>query len=107
MKRLLSVAFIVVLCLCTFNVEANASIVRGKRYYIQLLKEPCGFNGDVMGRHHTKAEWRAFYKSGTLGTIIKEICPKAPLITSDVKLKHLYHFLESFASDSGNIPSCN
>ncbi|MBE0491570.1 MAG: cytochrome C [Sulfurospirillum sp.] len=85
----------------------QASALMGKKYYIQLLKKPCGFNGDVMGSKYTKKAWREFYKSGTLNEAIKKVCPKAPEITSQSKEKHIYHFLESFASDSGNIPSCN
>lgn len=102
--KIISIVFIGIVTCGSF---ANASIVTGKRYYTQLLKEPCGFKGDIMGSKHTKNAWRAFYKSGTLNTAIKEICPNAPDITSSSKQKHLYHFLESFASDSGNVPSCN
>jgi hypothetical protein len=107
MKRICSISLLSTFFFCSFCINADASIVRGKRYYIQLLKKPCNFNGDKMGKHHTKDTWRAFYKSDTLGEEIKAICPNAPLITSKKKLRHLYHFLESFASDSGNIPSCN
>lgn len=107
LKKSLIVLSSTLLLLVSINTPADASAIRGKRYYTQLLKKPCGFKGDVLGSHHTKNAWRAFYKSGTLGTAIQEICPKAPNIESKKKQKHLYHFLESFASDSGNIPSCN
>ncbi|DAB35454.1 MAG TPA: cytochrome C [Sulfurospirillum sp. UBA12182] len=104
--RFFSLIFTVFISLSLFTSYAEASVVRGKKYYTQLLKEPCGFKGDVMGSHHTKNAWRAFFKSGTLNTAIKEICPKAPDIPEKYHT-HLYHFLESFASDSGNVPSCN
>lgn len=107
MKRLLTLFCVVTFALVSLSQDADASVVRGKKYYIQILKGPCGFKGDVMGSYHTKNAWRAFYKSGTLNEAIKEICPKAPNIPSKKKLKHIYHFLESFASDSGNVPSCN
>ncbi len=107
LKKSLSIISITLLFLVALSSNAEASVVTGKRYYTQLLKEPCGFKGDIMGSKHTKNAWRAFYKSGTLNTAIKEICPKAPDIISEKKQKHLYHFLESFASDSGNVPSCN
>jgi hypothetical protein len=107
LKKLTSLLSVVLFSVVTFSSYANASIVTGKRYYTQLLKGPCGFKGDIMGSKHTKNAWRAFYKSGTLNTAIKEICPDAPDIISTSKQKHLYHFLESFASDSGNVPSCN
>lgn len=63
LKTFLSITAIAILCLSTFSTDAEASVIRGKRYYIQLLKEPCGFKGDVMGSYHTKAAWRAFTKA--------------------------------------------
>jgi hypothetical protein len=107
MKKIISLLAMVIFLSISLNVNAEASVVRGKRYYVKLLKDPCGFKGDVMGKHHTKKEWRDAYRKGTLGLVIKEICPKAPTSISKKKLKHLYHFLSSFASDSGNVPSCN
>jgi len=107
MKKIVSLFIIGALMSISVSVDAEASVIRGKRYYIKLLKEPCGFKGDVMGKNHTKREWRDAYRNGTLGKEIKKICPNAPDIESKKKLKHLYHFLSSFASDSGNVPSCN
>lgn len=107
MKKVLSFIALVMLVSVSINVHAEASIVRGKRYYIKLLKGPCGFKGDVMGKKHTKKEWRDLYRTGTLGLELKKICPTSPAITSKKKQKHLYYFLSSFASDSGNVPSCN
>jgi hypothetical protein len=107
MKKTISVLAILTLMLVTFSTNSEASVVRGKRYYVQLLKEPCGFKGDVMGKYHTKKEWRDAYMDGTLAIRIKEICPKAPAVISKKKQKHIYHFVSSFASDSGNVPSCN
>ena len=89
------------------SIDAEASVIRGKRYYVKLLKDPCGFKGDVMGKYYTTKEWRDAYRDGTLGLKIKKICPNSPDVISKKKQKHLYHFLSSFASDSGNIPSCN
>ncbi|WP_458700687.1 cytochrome C [Sulfurospirillum sp. 1307] len=106
MKKIFS-SLIVLLTLVAFTQQANASVVKGKRYYIQLLKKPCGFKGDVMGKYHTKREWRNIYRSGKLAEEIQRICPKAPNISSKKKQKNLYHFFSSFASDSGNVPSCN
>lgn len=107
MRKFLSFCMIVSLAYMSIPQDLESSVIRGKRYYIQLLKRPCGFNGDVMGSKHTTMEWRDFYKNGTLSLAIKEICPKAPEKISKRKIKHIYHFLSSFASDSGNVPSCN
>ena len=107
MKKLISFIAVITLLSITFGVDANASVIRGKKYYIKLLKNPCGFKGDVMGKHHTKKEWRDAYRGGNLNLIIKTICPNSTAVISKKKQKHLYHFLSSFASDSGNIPSCD
>lgn len=106
MKKIISLMAIVTLLSITFSANAEASVVRGKKYYIKLLKGPCGFNGEVMGKHHTKKEWRAIYRSGEFNEVINKLCPKAPANIDKKKQKHLYHFLSSFASDSGNVPSC-
>ena len=107
MKKIISIALLVAFMSITLSTSAEASVIRGKRYYIKLLKGPCGFKGDVMGKQHTKKEWRDAYRNKTLVQEIQKICPKAPEKISKKKQKHIYHFLSSFASDSGNVPSCN
>ena len=107
MKKIISLLVLVAIISISTGIDAKASVIRGKRYYVKLLKQPCGFKGDVMGKHHTKQEWRDAYRDGTFGLKIKKICPNSPDVISKKKQKHLYHFLSSFASDSGNVPSCN
>lgn len=107
MRKLISFMAIIALLSISMSIDAEASVVRGKRYYVKYLKSPCGFNGDVMGKYHTKKEWRDSYRNGEFLSFIKKICPKAPSDISKKKQKHIYHFLSSFASDSGNVPSCN
>lgn len=104
---ILNPIFIAFLLLGLCVPQVDASVIRGKRYYIQLLKKPCGFDGAKMGSMHTSFEWREFYKKGMLQKAIKNVCPKAPEKLSAKQQKNLYHFLSSFASDSGNVPSCN
>lgn len=60
-----------------------------------------------MGKKHTISEWKKFYDNNQLSLAIKVACPQAPEITDPKDLTNLYHFLTSFASDSGNVPSCN
>lgn len=107
MKKIISLFVLLALMSIAVSIDAEASVTRGKRYYVKLLKQPCGFKGDVMGKYHTKQEWRDAYRNGTITLTIRKICPKATAVISKKKQKHLYHFLSSFASDSGNIPSCN
>ena len=106
MKRVLFLLSSVVLTLSLFSTNLQASSVKGKIFYAKTLKGPCGFTGEIMGKRHTMNEWRAFYDNNKLNDAIKAICPKAPLIDSEKDLTNLYHFLNSFASDSGNVPSC-
>ncbi len=107
MKKIISLFVLVAIMSIAVSIDAEASVIRGKRYYVKLLKKPCGFKGDIMGKYHTKQEWRDSYINGTISLKIKKICPDSPDVISKKKQKHLYHFLSSFASDSGNIPSCN
>jgi hypothetical protein len=104
-------ASLFLLCIATalalFPSTLSASTVKGKIFYSKYLKPLCGFNGDVMGKQHTMREWKQFYDNNQLSLAIKVACPKAPDITDPKELTNLYHFLTSFASDSGNVPSCN
>ena len=57
-KKVISCFILASVVMVSFSTPANASVVRGKKYYIKYLKDACGFKGDVMGKHHTKKEWR-------------------------------------------------
>lgn len=92
---------------CLLSTSLQASAVKGKVFYAQYLKPVCGFNGEIMGKKHTVSEWKNFHDNNQLNLAIKALCPDAPLITTEKDLTNLYHFLSSFASDSGNVPSCN
>lgn len=104
MKNFLIMLF---LGFCLVSTQLQASTVKGKFFYAQNLKQTCGFNGEIMGKKHTIKEWKAFYDNNQLYIAIKALCPNAPLMADEKDLTNLYHFLSSFASDSGNIPSCN
>lgn len=104
MKKIFS-SMLLSLCLCSTSLYASA--VKGKVFYSQYLKPICGFNGETMGKKHTVSEWKAFYDRNQLNLAVKVLCPNAPEITTEKDLTNLYHFLSSFASDSGNVPSCN
>lgn len=107
MKKGFSLFCSVILGLTLATSTAHASSVKGKIFYAKTLKTPCGFTGEIMGKKYTVAEWRTFYNEGSLNRVIKIMCPKAEDITDEKDLTNLYHFLSSFASDSGNVPSCN
>lgn len=104
MKKIICV---ILLSTCFLSTSLYASAVKGKVFYAQYLKPICGFNGEVMGKKHTVSEWKNFYDHNQLYLAIKVLCPEAPMIAEEKDLTNLYHFLSSFASDSGNVPSCN
>ena len=106
MKKGLSLFVSIVLGLTLLSSTAQASSVKGKIFYSKTLKNACGYSGEIMGKKHTVAEWREFYNNNQMNEAIKKHCPKAPEITEEKDLTNLYHFLSSFASDSGNVPSC-
>ncbi|WP_331774665.1 cytochrome C [Sulfurospirillum sp. 1612] len=107
MRQIISLAVAFVFFGLVMGTNLNASVIRGKKYYIKLLKTPCGFYGSEMGKKHTVYEWRNLYKTGQLAAELQRICPTSKRIQSKKQLKHLSQFLEYFASDSGNVPSCS
>ncbi len=107
MKKVIRLLVLSLLGLSLITSTAYASSHRGKAFYASTLKEPCGFDGSIMGKKYTINEWRTFYNEKKLDTVIRTLCPKSPEITDEKDLTNLYHFLSSFASDSGNVPSCN
>lgn len=107
MKHIFSFFAVVLLGLTLLSSNAEASTVKGKIFYAKHLKQPCGYTGDIMGKKYTTAEWRTFFNENKLNAVVKSFCPKAMDITEEKDLTNLYHFLSSFASDSGNVPSCN
>lgn len=106
MKRAFTLLSGICLMLTLVNTTLQASTIKGKIFYAKTLKEPCGFGGDIMGKKHTSSEWKAIYENKKLNYTIKALCPKAPFIDSDKDLMNLFHFLNTFSSDSGSVPSC-
>lgn len=107
MKKILCFVSSIALGIILLSTNLQASTVKGKIFYAQNLKAACGYNGEIMGKKYTVSEWRIIFNNNKLNETIKAFCPKAPLISSEKDLTNLYHFLSSFASDSGNVPSCN
>ncbi len=106
MKQFISRLAVALVGLCLLASTAEASTVKGKIFYAKNLKQPCGYTGELMGKKHTTNEWRTFFNENKLAGVVKAFCPKSELITEEKDLTNLYHFLSSFASDSGNVPSC-
>ena len=107
MKKLLGAIFIAVLGLSFMSTSAFADAGKGQKLYLKKLKKACGFNGAVMSKKHTQAEWKAIEDGGKLKDEIKKLCPKVKdKALKDKYMKHYFDFFYNFASDSGNVPSC-
>ncbi|MDX1808736.1 MAG: cytochrome C [Sulfurospirillaceae bacterium] len=105
MKKLLILVFAAVVGLSLVSTSAFAGANKGQKIIIKKLKRPCGFNGGVLAKKHTQGEWTAIYKAGKLNDELKKLCPKAKPLR-DKYIKDVYDFLNNYASDSGNVPSC-
>jgi len=105
MKKLLVIVFAAIVGLSFVSTSAFASSNKGQKIIAKKLKKPCGFNGGVLAKKHTQEEWTTIFKAGNLNAELKKICPKAKPLKKRY-VKHVYDFLNNFASDSGNVPSC-
>jgi len=89
----------------------SADAAKGKKVYQKKLQEVCGFTGAVFAAKHDQAGWEEAKEDGELGALMTEACPAGEEFFNSDKFKnkyssHLYDFVNKFASDSGNIPSC-
>lgn len=105
MKKLLVLVLAAFLGLSLISTSAFASSSKGQKIIVKKLKKPCGFNGAVLAKKHTQDEWTSIYKAGKLNDELIAICPKAKPLKKKY-VKHVYDFLNNYASDSGNVPSC-
>ena len=111
MKTYKKVALAAILGLGLMASPASADAGKGKRIYIKKLKEVCGYTGAVFAAKHTQDEWTEAKEDGKLGEVMIEACPAGKDFFESSKFKkkfspHLFDFVNDFASDSGNIPSC-
>jgi hypothetical protein len=105
------VALAAIIGLGLIGTTVSADAGKGKRIYQKKLKAKCGFSGGVFAAKHTQEEWTEAQEDGTLGELMTKECPAGKDFFESDKFKnkfssHLYDFVNDFASDSGNIPSC-
>jgi len=105
----ITVATILGLSLLGTSLSADAD--KGQRIYQKKLQEVCGFNGGIFAAKNDQATWEEAKDNGELGSVMTEACPAGESFFNSDKFKnkfssHLYDFVNEFASDSGNIPSC-
>jgi len=105
------IALSVIIGLGLLATTASADAAKGQKLYQKKLKKVCGFSGAVFAAKHTQDEWSEAKDNGELGKVMTEACPAGKDFFDGKKFKkkystHLYDFVNDFASDSGNVPSC-
>ena len=105
------IALAAIIGLSLIGSTASADASKGKKIYVKKLKATCGFTGAVFAAKHTQDEWTEAKEDGKLGELMIEACPAGKDFFESSKFKkkfssHLFDFVNDFASDSGNIPSC-
>jgi hypothetical protein len=105
LKQVLGTLSAIIFGLSLFSIESQANVSKGQKIIIKKLKKPCGFNGGILAKKHTQDEWTAIQNEGRLNAEIAKLCPKAKPL-KDKYIPHVYDFLNNYASDSGNVPSC-
>ena len=105
------VAMSVMVGLALLTTAASADAAKGQKLYQKKLKSKCGFSGAVFAKKHTQDEWSEAKDNGNLGEVMTEACPGGKKFFEGSKFKkkystHIYDFVNDFASDSGNVPSC-
>jgi hypothetical protein len=98
-------AVAIIFLVCLIGSVAYADEKKGQKIIIKKLKTPCGFNGAVLAKKHTQAEWKSIYDAGDLQAELQSICPDSEPL-KEKYYPHVYDFLYNFALDSGNVPSC-
>jgi hypothetical protein len=105
MKKILTILLVAIMSISFFTTSAFAGSDKGQKIIIKKLKRPCGFNGAVLASKHTQEEWTTLFNDGKLNTELIIICPKAKPLKKRY-IEDVYDFLNNYASDSGNVPSC-
>ena len=111
MKSYKKVALATLMGLSLLSTSASADADKGQRIYQKKLKTVCGISGGVFAAKNDQATWEEAKDNGTLGEVMTEACPAGAEFFKSENYNnkfssHLYDFVNKFASDSGNIPSC-
>jgi len=87
----------------TSNIS-SADALKGQKIYAKKLKVSCGISGGRFAAKHTQDEWSELYEANKLGEEISKICNGMKV--KDRLIPDIYDFVQKYASDSGNVPSC-
>jgi hypothetical protein len=100
----------IILALVLFGSSVFASSHYGKLYYKKKLHSVCGIYGFEFAQKHTQDEWDELKAEGRLIQEWEDICPQGKTVFEHMKRKdkkNLFDFVWTYASDSGEIPSCS
>ena len=86
------------------NISSEAYI--GQNLFKKKLKRKCGFTAARFAQTHTKKEWKTIKDEGNFRIEVYKICPDTAEVLRDEWIEPLYEFSKTFASDSGEFPSC-
>jgi hypothetical protein len=89
----------------TSTVSAG-NINKGQSIYTKKIKGQCADKtGAAFAAAHTQAEWAAALKDAKFEETIKAFCPDMKKY-KEKWTPHLFEFVNEYASDTGNEPSC-
>ena len=81
-------------------------VEEGKSIYLKHLKSVCPMNGAKFAALHTQAEWKQIVDDGKFAAGVLKECPKLE-VYDKAWSSPLILFVQTYASDSGNVPSCH
>jgi len=105
MRSLFKVVLVALFTMVSLSSVVSADIKKGQKIIIKKLKKPCSFDGGVLAKKHTQAEWKVIYDGDKFQDELKIICPNLKKPLKEKYTKHVYDFLHHYASDSNNVPS--
>lgn len=112
MKKILTMAFAILIGMSFITTSAFADPAKGQRYYLKFMKETIGKNGAEFSASHTQAQWEKLFENDASEFIevYSKKYPKAADFLKGKKFKkfmpHIKDFVIHYASDSGNVPAC-
>ncbi len=105
MTKFTKLTLATLLGLAVMTTTASADAAKGQKLYQKKLKAPCGMTGADFSAKHTQDEWKEIFDAGKMDEEITTICGEGVSVKEKI-IPFIYDFVNEFASDSGNVPSC-
>ena len=88
---------------------ASADVKKGQKAFLKTCKK-CHGNGTKGAAMHSQDEWEALFANNAETLVKAHVGDKSEKFFNGKKFKklspHLNDFLNEYANDSGNVPSC-